>query len=79
VLLNGKQDGAISEDGQILVTYLHGFFDSTEALHEVLKWAGTKTTQTFDINQQREEQLDRLADAIEECMDIDQLIEISKS
>lgn len=70
-------DGAISDDDQILVTYLHGFFDSTDALNEILVWAGTKVTQTFDINEQREQQLNRLADAIEESMDIEQLLAIA--
>lgn len=75
---NRRPDGAISEDGQILATYLHGFFDSTEALNAILLWAGTKTTQDFDINEQREQQLDRLADAIEESMDVEQLIELTQ-
>ena len=78
LMLDGKNDGAISTDNQILVTYLHGLFDSTDALNQILAWAGTKMTQTFNIDEQREQQLNRLADAIEESMDIEQLLEISQ-
>ncbi|MCL4112252.1 UNVERIFIED_CONTAM: hypothetical protein GTU68_022746 [Idotea baltica] len=78
VILDGKADGAISEDNQIFVTYLHGFFDSSDALNAILKWAGTNTTQNFDVNEQREQQLNRLADAIEESMDVEQLIGITQ-
>jgi len=76
---NDISDGAISKDNQIFATYVHGFFDSPEALTDILEWAGSKETQGFDVNEQREQQLDRLADAIEESMDIDQLIEIAQS
>ncbi len=78
VLIAGKSDGAISDDNQILATYLHGFFDSSAACDAILDWAGTKLTQTFDINQQREEQLERLADAIEESLDMEALINIAQ-
>ncbi len=78
VLIAGKSDGAISNDNQILATYLHGFFDSSAACDAILDWAGTKLTQTFDINQQREEQLERLADAIEESLDMEALINIAQ-
>ncbi len=73
ILINQKPDGAISEDGQIFACYLHGLFDSAAALQELLEWAGAKPKQSFDINTQREEQLERLADSIEECIDIDAL------
>ena len=76
--LNNKPDGAISEDNQILVSYLHGLFDSTEALKALLDWAGVKTHQDFDINIQREQQLERLADAIEEHLDMEKIIGITQ-
>ena len=76
LLLDGKPDGAISNDNQIFACYLHGLFDSSEALQEILKWAGAKTTESFDINQQREEQLERLADAIEENLDMEKIMAI---
>ena len=79
VFIAGKPDGAISADNQILATYLHGFFDSSEACNAILDWAGTKLTEIFDINKQREEQLDRLADAIEESLDMETVISIAQN
>ncbi|MCK5725564.1 MAG: cobyric acid synthase [Thiotrichaceae bacterium] len=74
LILEGQPDGAISVDNQIFASYLHGLFDSSEALVALLAWAGLKSLEPFDINKQREEQLERLADAIEESLDIDHLI-----
>lgn len=66
VYLDGQADGAISPDGQIFATYLHGLFDTPEALQALLTWAGLRETDTFDINAVREQQLERLADTLEE-------------
>ncbi|OQX12894.1 MAG: cobyric acid synthase CobQ [Thiothrix lacustris] len=65
VYLDGQPDGAISPDGQILATYLHGLFDTPEALQALLVWAGLAAAQPFDINTVREQQLERLADMLE--------------
>lgn len=70
VLLGGKPDGALSDDGQILATYCHGLFDTPEALSALLTWAGHRPEQAFDPRQRREEDIDRLADAVEKNMDL---------
>ena len=70
VYLDGQPEGAISADGQILATYLHGLFDSPDALQTLLEWAGLTVTQAFDINAVREQQLERLADTLEAHLDI---------
>ena len=64
----GYQDGVISDDGQIIGTYLHGLFDHPDATSALLEWAGLSTDVSVEIDQIREQQLDRLADAIEEHM-----------
>ena len=73
--LGGSNEGAISEDNQILATYCHGLFDTPEALAALLEWAGHKPTSRFDPNERRERDLDRLADAVEESLDLDRLAE----
>ena len=73
--LAGQPDGALSDDGQILATYCHGLFDSPPALAALLAWAGHRPTQDFDPRQRREQDIDRLADAVEEHMDLRQLAE----
>ncbi len=65
-------DGVVSEDNAIIGTYLHGLFDHPESLRALLMWAGLsdaqKNVQSVDVNTIREEQLERLADSLEECM-----------
>ena len=69
--LQGKVDGVISKDNQIMGTYLHGLFDQTSALSSLLKWAGLNETSAFDYEALREQELDRLADEMEKHIDID--------
>jgi adenosylcobyric acid synthase len=71
--LAGQPDGALSDDGQILATYCHGLFDMPEALSALLAWAGHRPTQRFDPRERREHDLNRLANAVEENMDLRQL------
>jgi len=78
LMIDGNAEGAISTDNQILASYLHGLFDSPNGLNALLHWAGLKSAKTFDINKQREQQLDRLADAIEENIDMDKLLLLIK-
>ena len=75
-LSDGKKDGMISDDKQILVTYCHGLFDETNTLSTLLNWAGFKSPATFDINQHRELQLDLLAETFAEHLDTKKLMAI---
>jgi adenosylcobyric acid synthase len=61
--LDGKPDGAISEDNAILGSYCHGLFDTPEALTALLDWAGLDAPRSVDFGARREADLDRLADA----------------
>ena len=65
-----RRDGAISDDGQILGTYLHGLFDSALARDALLRWAGLAVRETPDYRQLREDGINRLADAINEHLDL---------
>lgn len=62
-------DGAISADGQILATYLHGLFESRRATDALLRWAGLRKADTPDYHARREADIDRLADAVEQHLD----------
>jgi adenosylcobyric acid synthase len=66
----GESEGALSDDGQIMATYCHGLFDSPEALSSLLEWTGHKPSGAFDPNARRERDIDRLADAIEQSLDL---------
>ena len=68
--LEGRSDGARSDDGQILGTYLHGLLDTPQALQVLLTWAGLRDAQPLDIGAQREAALERLADNVEQHLDL---------
>jgi len=61
--IQGAPEGALSEDGSILGTYLHGVFDDPQACHALLQWAGLHSTTKIDLAQLREQSIDRIADA----------------
>ncbi|MEZ2417040.1 cobyric acid synthase [Luteibacter sp. RCC_6_2] len=66
---DGRGDGARSDDGRVIGTYLHGVFDHPEALATWLRGAGLHATTPFDIQAQREATLERLADTVDAHMD----------
>lgn len=74
-LENGQQEGFISPDNAIIGTYLHGIFDHPQALAALLDWAGAKDITHFDYNALRDNEINRLADNVEQQMKIDELIQ----
>ena len=71
--LEGSTDGALSEDKQVLGTYLHGLFDHPEAATALLRWAGLDAAEGIDYATLRERELDRLADMMEARLDLSSL------
>ena len=67
---DGRFDGARSGDGQIIGTYLHGLFDAPDALAALLQWAGLANAERIDLAAMRERSIDRIADAVEQCLDV---------
>jgi len=72
-LNEGRPDGAVSDDGQMFGTYLHGLFDAASARDALLRWAGLAVRETPDYRQLREDGINRLADAIEAHLDLSSL------
>ncbi|MES9964841.1 MAG: cobyric acid synthase [Candidatus Sedimenticola sp. 20ELBAFRAG] len=79
VNLPGRTDGAISPDDKVAGTYLHGIFESQAGCDLLLQWAGLSQACTPDYNALREREIDRLADAAQEHLDIDRIVSISRS
>ncbi|MDA0306010.1 MAG: cobyric acid synthase [Proteobacteria bacterium] len=71
-LEEGRPEGAISADGKILGTYVHGLFASDDFRHAFLARLGGKGTVAYEA--QVEETLDALADHLEEHLDLDGLL-----
>ncbi len=77
VILDDQPDGAISEDQQIIGTYLHGLFDTPSAQAALLQWAGLNQQQlAIDLNQVREANIERLSASIREHLDMEQITHI---
>jgi adenosylcobyric acid synthase len=74
--LDNRFDGAISADGLILGTYLHGLFETSTARDALLRWAGLAQPNAPDYKQLREVAIDRLADAVETNLDVDRIFEL---
>ncbi|RJF99980.1 cobyric acid synthase [Noviherbaspirillum saxi] len=61
--IDGRTEGARSDDDLVLGTYLHGVFDAPQAMHALLSWAGLKNVKPVDLAALREQSIDRIADA----------------
>ena len=66
---DGRSDGAMSADGQILCTYLHGLFEASASCVALLRWAGLEAVQSVDYHALRETDIERLADLVEHHLD----------
>lgn len=67
--IEGRPEGARSEDDQILGSYLHGMFDTPQAFAALLEWAGLNSAAAVDLNQLREQSLERVAEATQPLFD----------
>jgi adenosylcobyric acid synthase len=68
--IGGRPDGALSPDGRILATYVHGIFDAPEASRGLLAWAGLDDPVAVDLAALREASIEQLADALEGHLDV---------
>ncbi|PMS21622.1 cobyric acid synthase CobQ [Trinickia dabaoshanensis] len=68
-----RADGAVSGDGQILATYLHGVFDSPDACETLLRWAGKNDALRVDHDARRLASIETLADVVARHVRLDGL------
>jgi adenosylcobyric acid synthase len=74
--IDGRPEGALSTDGRVLATYVHGIFDSPAACAALLRWAGLADATGVDLAALREQSLERLADALERHVDVAAMISL---
>ncbi|WP_374972700.1 cobyric acid synthase [Spongiibacter marinus] len=72
--LGSHLDGAISDDGQVLGSYIHGLFDDDHARQQLLTWAGATEQAAYNYDAVIETNLDRIADSVEQHIDLDKLL-----
>ena len=65
VLDGSRPDGAISDDGRIFGTYIHGIFEEPDACAALLRWAGLREPRKVNYREVRERAIERLADTVE--------------
>ena len=69
--LAGRPDGAVSDDGRVLGTYLHGLFDQPVAGAALLARCGLEEAgEAVNLAAHRQTELQRLADALEAHLDM---------
>ncbi|RYY46749.1 MAG: cobyric acid synthase [Sphingomonadales bacterium] len=77
-LSDGRSDGAISPDGRVAGTYLHGLFGLADQRAAWLARIGVNGT-GIDHSVSVDRALDEIAQLLEAHMDVDALIELSKA
>lgn len=75
--LAGEDHGAVSDDGRIKGCYLHGLFTSDKFRAAFLKDLGV-ASQLDDYQALVDETLDSVAAKLEDCLDIDALLAVSR-
>ncbi len=75
LMLETGPDGAVSEEGNVMGTYVHGLFEDPEASTRLLQWAGLTDVVSIDYMARREVDIDRLADAMETHLDLETLLQ----
>ncbi|HBA35535.1 MAG TPA: cobyric acid synthase CobQ [Gammaproteobacteria bacterium] len=68
--LGVKRDGAVSSDGQIIGTYLHGLFNEGSACQALLAWAGLEAPHNENFYIKQEAGIDLIADTLEKSLDL---------
>jgi len=68
-LNDGSVDGAVSPDGAVMGSYLHGLFDHPQAGGALLQWAGMHHANGVDLSKLRDNSLNRLAASSKPLLD----------
>ncbi|GAA6171162.1 cobyric acid synthase [Colwellia sp. KU-HH00111] len=71
--IDGKSQGLITADEQIAGCYLHGIFDTPQALTLIMAWSGSEITENVSIDQLEDIAINRISDACYKYLDIDKL------
>ena len=77
--ISGGKDGAISADGLVTGTYLHGIFSADKFRTAWLKELGGSAAQDYSYNAMIDATLDALGAHMEAHIDLDLLLDIAKS
>ncbi|WP_114325185.1 cobyric acid synthase [Candidatus Colwellia aromaticivorans] len=71
--IEGKKHGLLSDDNQIAGCYLHGFFDTTEALGLIINWLGSDINQAVSVEELENIAINRVSDACQQYLDMEKI------
>lgn len=71
--LNKQPNGAISDDNQVAGCYLHGIFDSGDAIEQLAKWCSVNVEHNQDFEQIQEQAIDKLADICQQHLKLSEI------
>ena len=77
-LEDGRSEGAVSANGLVFGTYVHGLFGQDAQRHAWLNFLGGRESD-FAYEDRIERVLDDLAAHLERCLDLDRLFNLAKS
>jgi len=77
--IDGRDEGAVSADGRVCATYLHGIFASDGFRHAFLDGLRTRETSGLAYDLTVERTLDALADHLEATLDVDALLRLAQT
>lgn len=75
-IINGNKDGAISRDGKVMGTYLHGLFTSDAFREKLLTSHGIASSEA-NYEKLVDDALNELANELDHLIDFDQLLKIA--
>ena len=75
--LDGRPDGAISADGKVMGTYLHGIFADDAFRHDFLNRLRARADSGVAYEAQVERVLDELADHLERHVDLERILDLA--
>jgi adenosylcobyric acid synthase len=78
LMLDGRADGAVSDDGLVCGCYLHGLFTSDDFRHAYLSRLGRRERAALRYEDLVEQTLNKLADHLEQHVNSDQLLAIAQ-
>jgi adenosylcobyric acid synthase len=77
--VEGQDDGAISADGRIMGSYVHGLFQSDAFRRSFLERLGAPAVARLSYGNTIEATLEQLADHMEAHLNVDRILEIARS
>ena len=73
LMIEGKSHGLLSDDNQIAGCYLHGFFDTPDALGLIINWLGSQIQQAVGVDELENIAINRVSDACQKYLDMEKI------